>query len=116
MVTDILHLQGKQLTAYRGNYDTFERTRDEQLKNKQKAFEANERTRAHMQVLVYIFDFTTEILSVCGILHLQQLRMLYLLVGHDQIFSFLKLLCCRHSLTSSVTMRSVRLLFNQESR
>jgi len=36
---------------YKGNYDTFEKTREEQLKNQQKAFEANERSRAHMQVL-----------------------------------------------------------------
>ena len=50
VVTDILHLQGQKLTTYKGNYDTFERTREEQLKNQQKAFEANERTRTHMQV------------------------------------------------------------------
>lgn len=56
VVTDILHLQGKQLSTYKGNYDTFERSRAEQLKNKQKAFESNERSRAHMQVLVHI-DF-----------------------------------------------------------
>ncbi|KAF3774213.1 ABC transporter F family member 3 [Nymphaea thermarum] len=50
VVTDILHLHGQKLTAYKGDYDTFERTRDEQLKNQQKAFESNERTKAHMQV------------------------------------------------------------------
>lgn len=38
------------MTAYKGDYDTFERTREEQLKNQQKAFEANEKARAHMQV------------------------------------------------------------------
>lgn len=51
MVTDILHLHGQKLNCYKGNYDTFERTREEQLKNKQKAFEANERSRSHMQVV-----------------------------------------------------------------
>lgn len=50
VVTDIIHLHGQKLTTYKGDYDTFERTREEQLKNQQKAFEANERTRAHMQV------------------------------------------------------------------
>lgn len=50
MVTDILHLQNQKLTAYKGDYDTFERTRQEQMKNQQKAFESNERSRAHMQV------------------------------------------------------------------
>ncbi|KAH7550085.1 hypothetical protein JRO89_XS13G0132800 [Xanthoceras sorbifolium] len=50
VVTDILHLQGQKLNAYKGNYDIFERTREEQVKNQQKAFEANERARSHMQV------------------------------------------------------------------
>ncbi|KAL9419656.1 hypothetical protein AB3S75_037429 [Citrus x aurantiifolia] len=48
VVTDILHLHGQKLTAYKGNYDTFERTREEQIKNQVKAFESNERSRAHM--------------------------------------------------------------------
>lgn len=52
MVTDILHLHQQKLTAYKGNYDTFERTREEQIKNQQKALEANERSRAHMQVFI----------------------------------------------------------------
>jgi ATPase subunit of ABC transporter with duplicated ATPase domains len=50
VVTDILHLQGQKLISYKGDYDTFERTRDERLRNQQKAFEANERTRGHIQV------------------------------------------------------------------
>lgn len=40
------------MTAYKGDYDTFERTRAEHMKNQQKAFEANERSRDHMQVCV----------------------------------------------------------------
>lgn len=51
VVTDILHLQGQKLSAYKGDYDIFERIREEQMKNKQKAFESNERSRAHMQVI-----------------------------------------------------------------
>lgn len=50
VVTDILHLHGKKLTAYKGDYDTFERTKCEQLQNQQKAFESSEKARAHMQV------------------------------------------------------------------
>lgn len=61
VVTDILHLQGQKLTAYKGNYDTFERTREEQIKNQQKAFESSERSRAHMQVsfvgLLYLYYY-----------------------------------------------------------
>ncbi|KAG8383318.1 hypothetical protein BUALT_Bualt05G0172200 [Buddleja alternifolia] len=60
VVTDILHLQGQQLTTYRGNYDIFERTRKEQLKNKQKAFEANERTREHMQSFIDKFRYNAK--------------------------------------------------------
>lgn len=56
VVTDIIHLQGQKLTTYKGNYDTFERTREEQMKNQMKAFEANEKSRAHMQVLLSKFS------------------------------------------------------------
>ncbi|GER43675.1 ABC transporter F family member 3 [Striga asiatica] len=60
VVTDILHLQGQKLTAYRGNYDTFERSREEQIKNKQKAFEANERARSHMQSFIDKFRYNAK--------------------------------------------------------
>ncbi|XP_073043027.1 ABC transporter F family member 3 [Primulina eburnea] len=60
VVTDILHLQGQQLTAYRGNYDIFERTREEQLKNQQKAFESNERARSHMQSFIDKFRYNAK--------------------------------------------------------
>lgn len=60
VVTDILHLQGQQLTAYRGNYDAFERTREEQLKNQQKAFESNERARSHMQSFIDKFRYNAK--------------------------------------------------------
>ncbi|XP_047325881.1 ABC transporter F family member 3 [Impatiens glandulifera] len=60
VVTDILHLQGQKLLAYKGDYDTFERTREENLKNKQKAFEANERSRAHMQSFIDKFRFNAK--------------------------------------------------------
>ncbi|KAL2543794.1 ABC transporter F family member 3 [Forsythia ovata] len=60
VVTDILHLQGQKLIAFRGNYDVFERTREEQLKNKQKAFESNERSRAHMQTFIDKFRYNAK--------------------------------------------------------
>ena len=50
VVTDILHLHGQKLTAYKGDYDTFERTREEQIRNQSKALETSEKARAHMQV------------------------------------------------------------------
>lgn len=60
VVTDIIHLHGQKLMMYKGNYDTFERTREEQLKNQQKAFEANERSRAHMQAFIDKFRYNAK--------------------------------------------------------
>lgn len=60
VVTDIIHLHGQKLTTYKGDYDTFERTREEQLKNQQKAFEANERARAHMQLFIDKFRYNAK--------------------------------------------------------
>lgn len=60
VVTDILYLQGQKLTAYKGDYDTFERTRAELLKNQQKAFESNERSREHMQSFIDKFRYNAK--------------------------------------------------------
>jgi ATP-binding cassette subfamily F protein 3 len=60
VVTDILYLQGQKLAAFKGDYDTFERTRAEQLKNMQKAFEANERSREHMQSFIDKFRYNAK--------------------------------------------------------
>ncbi|XP_004502066.1 ABC transporter F family member 3 [Cicer arietinum] len=60
VVTDIIHLQNQKLTTYRGNYDTFERTREEQIKNQQKALEAHERSRAHMQTFIDKFRYNAK--------------------------------------------------------
>ncbi|GFS44443.1 general control non-repressible 3 [Actinidia rufa] len=60
VVTDILHLHGQKLNAYKGDYDTFERTRDELHKNQQKAFEANERVRTHMQSFIDKFRYNAK--------------------------------------------------------
>ncbi|XP_039068157.1 ABC transporter F family member 3-like [Hibiscus syriacus] len=60
VVTDIIHLQGQKLTAYKGDYDTFERTRHEQIKNKQKAVEANEKARSHMQAFIDKFRYNAK--------------------------------------------------------
>ncbi|KAK9926366.1 hypothetical protein M0R45_023600 [Rubus argutus] len=60
VVTDILHLHGQKLIAYKGDYDTYERTRVEQLKNQQKAFESNERSRAHMQAFIDKFRYNAK--------------------------------------------------------
>ena len=48
--TDIIHLHSRKLTMYRGNFEDFEKTASERLKNAKKAAEGQERQRAHMQV------------------------------------------------------------------
>ncbi|KAK7393833.1 hypothetical protein VNO78_22397 [Psophocarpus tetragonolobus] len=60
VVTDIIHLQNQKLTTYKGNYDTFEKTREEQIKNQQKAVEANERARSHMQSFIDKFRYNAK--------------------------------------------------------
>lgn len=50
--TDILHLTQKQIFSYRGNYDTFEKTASEKLKFLQKAHEAQEKQKAHIQKFI----------------------------------------------------------------
>jgi ATP-binding cassette subfamily F protein 3 len=60
VVTDILHLHGKKLHAYKGDYDTFERTREEHLKNQMKAFETNEKARGHMQAFIDKFRYNAK--------------------------------------------------------
>lgn len=57
VVTDILHLHGQTLVVFKGDHDTFERTREEQQRNQQKAFESNEKTKAHMQVFCSLWLF-----------------------------------------------------------
>ncbi|KAJ0966724.1 hypothetical protein J5N97_023641 [Dioscorea zingiberensis] len=60
VVTDILHLHAQKLTAYKGDYDTFERTREEQLRNQQKAFETSEKARDHMQAFIDKFRYNAK--------------------------------------------------------
>ncbi|KAK1260370.1 ABC transporter F family member 3 [Acorus gramineus] len=60
VVTDIIHLQGQKLITYKGDYDTFERTREEQLKNQQKAFESSEKAKAHMQAFIDKFRYNAK--------------------------------------------------------
>lgn len=67
-------MQNQKLSTYKGNYDIFERTREEQVKNQQKAFESSERSRSHMQVsflflkielMNSVFNSSLVFLTVC---------------------------------------------------
>ena len=52
--TDILHLHSRKLTSYKGDFDTFERTATERLRNAKKAAEGQERQRARMHIGVAV--------------------------------------------------------------
>lgn len=49
---EIIHLNDHKLEYYTGNYDQFEITRAEQLRQQQKQFDANEKHRAHLQTFI----------------------------------------------------------------
>lgn len=97
----MIHLQAQKLVTYKGDYDTFERTRSERVRNQQKAIEANERTRAHMQVYL--------------IMHLMKYSSAYPTLTMEMKDSVL-FIYSRHSSTSSATMQRELHLFNQELR
>lgn len=50
VATDIIHLHSQHLDYYAGNYDTFEKTKTEKLKNQRKEYEAQQQLREHVQV------------------------------------------------------------------
>lgn len=58
--TDIIHLHSRKLTMYRGNFEDFEKTASERLKNAKKAAEGQERQRAHMQAFIDKFRFNAK--------------------------------------------------------
>jgi ATP-binding cassette, subfamily F, member 3 len=57
VVTDVIHLSNKKLDYYKGDYDTFERTRAERSKHQARAAEAQEARRAHVQAFIDRFRY-----------------------------------------------------------
>ena len=47
--TDILHLQHRKLSCYRGTYDNFEKARNEKRRQLAKQAESQEKRRKHME-------------------------------------------------------------------
>ena len=45
-------MRDKTLTHYKGNYTQFESTKDERLRHQQKAYEAQEMKKEHLQAFV----------------------------------------------------------------
>ena len=57
VITDVMHFHNQTLTYYRGDYTTFERVRIDQQKNQAKAFEAQQKQRAHVQSFIDRFRY-----------------------------------------------------------
>lgn len=57
VATDILHLHSGVIDNYRGNYESFYKTREERLKNQQKEYEAQKEYRDHIQVFIDRFRY-----------------------------------------------------------
>lgn len=55
VATDILHLHSGVIDNYRGNYESFTKTREERLKNQQKEYEAQKEYRDHIQVQLHVY-------------------------------------------------------------
>jgi len=58
--TDVIHLQNKKLDFYRGNYDSFEKIRNERLKQQQKQHDAQQVQRKHMQAFIDRFRYNAK--------------------------------------------------------
>ena len=58
--TDILHMHHLQLDSYRGDFDTFERSRIEAERRQKKAYEAQQAKRKHMQAFVDKFRYNAK--------------------------------------------------------
>ncbi|XP_050434741.1 ATP-binding cassette sub-family F member 3 [Adelges cooleyi] len=55
--TDILHLHTQRIDTYRGNYEVFEKTKNEKLKNQQREIEAQNAHRSHVQEFIDKFRY-----------------------------------------------------------
>ena len=57
VATDIVCAFNRQLDLYKGNFDQFEQTRNERMKNQQKQFEAQQQQREHIQAFIDRFRY-----------------------------------------------------------
>lgn len=55
--TDIIHLNAKKLDYYKGDYDTFEKTRGERHKQQMRDYDAQKQYRDHLQVFIDRFRY-----------------------------------------------------------
>merc|ERR1712216_766499 len=64
VITDVMHVANKKLQIYKGDYDTFVRTRADRMKQQKRAFEAGEKKRAHVQAFIDKFRFNAKRASI----------------------------------------------------
>ncbi|XP_075058521.1 ATP-binding cassette sub-family F member 3 [Mixophyes fleayi] len=57
VATDIVHLHSQRLEAYRGNFESFLKIKEERLKNQQREYEAQHQYREHIQVFIDRFRY-----------------------------------------------------------
>uniref|UniRef100_A0A8C5M8C1 ATP-binding cassette sub-family F member 3 n=1 Tax=Leptobrachium leishanense TaxID=445787 RepID=A0A8C5M8C1_9ANUR len=57
VATDIVHLHSQRLEGYRGNFESFLKTKEERLKNQHREFEAQQQYREHIQVFIDRFRY-----------------------------------------------------------
>ncbi|XP_066247874.1 ATP-binding cassette sub-family F member 3 [Euwallacea similis] len=55
--TDILYLHSQRIEHYKGNYEQFEKTKSEKLKNQQREYEAQLQQRQHVQEFIDRFRY-----------------------------------------------------------
>ncbi|EGC31134.1 non-transporter ABC protein AbcF1 [Dictyostelium purpureum] len=58
--TDIMHLNNKKIDYYKGNYSVFERTRSDRLKSQQRAFDAQQSQKKHIQAFIDRFRYNAK--------------------------------------------------------
>ncbi|KAM6223110.1 ATP-binding cassette sub-family F member 3 isoform 1-T1 [Rhynchocyon petersi] len=57
IATDIIHLHSQRLDGYRGDFETFIKTKQERLLNQQREYEAQQQYRQHIQVFIDRFRY-----------------------------------------------------------
>ncbi|XP_075718000.1 ATP-binding cassette sub-family F member 3 [Rhinoderma darwinii] len=57
VATDIMHLHSQRLETYRGNFESFLKTKEERLKSQQREYEAQHQYREHIQVFIDRFRY-----------------------------------------------------------
>ena len=56
--TEIIHLEDRKLIYYKGDYNTFERSRTDRMQQRKREYEAQERSKSHMRAFVDRFRYS----------------------------------------------------------